>query len=337
MQQGRIVFHRFESNVLKSNPLKDPYIRDVAVYLPPRYSQTKSKGYTAVMYLAAYGSTGKMLLNVDPFSETIEARMNRLILEKKCRPMVIVLVDCFTKFGGSQYINSPATGMYEDYITKEIVRLIDKSYNISNHAIMGHSSGGYGALILGMRHPDIFQALADHSGDTAFEYCYLPDFPKALEVYRRAGGGDHGDPKKWFEMFWQKPNKHQDPDDMTALNILGMAAHYSPNPQSPYLGCDFPFDLDTGEIKQDVWNHWISFDPTRMVVEYQENLKKMKLIYIDCGIKDEFNIHWGCRILHSKLAKMGIRHFYEEFLGGHSKISSRYDVSLPMISHELAQ
>jgi hypothetical protein len=337
MQQGRIVFHRFESNVLKSNPLKDPYIRDVAVYLPPRYSQTKSKGYTAVMYLAAYGSTGKMLLNVDPFSETIEARMNRLILEKKCRPMVIVLVDCFTKFGGSQYINSPATGMYEDYITKEIVRLIDKSYNISNHAIMGHSSGGYGALILGMRHPDIFQALADHSGDTAFEYCYLPDFPKALEVYRRAGGGDHGDPKKWFEMFWQKPNKHQDPDDMAALNILGMAAHYSPNSQSPYLGCDFPFDLDTGEIKQDVWNRWISFDPTRMVVEYQENLKKMKLIYIDCGIKDEFNIHWGCRILHSKLAKMGIRHFYEEFLGGHSKISSRYDVSLPMISHELAQ
>src|SRR6266511_4384527 len=85
-----------------------------------------------------------------------------------------------------------------------------------------------------------------------------------------------------FQKFWQKPNKHQDPDDMTALYILGMAAHYSPNPKSPYLGCDFPFDLETGEIKQDVWNRWISFDPTRMVVRYQENLKKMKLIYIDC-------------------------------------------------------
>jgi pimeloyl-ACP methyl ester carboxylesterase len=336
MQQGRIIVHRFESNVLKSNPLKDPYIRDVAVYLPSRYSRTNSKGYTAVIYLAAYGSSGKMLLNIDPFSETIEARMNRLILERKCHPMVIVLVDCFTKFGGSQYINSSATGMYEDYVTNEIVRLIDKNYNISNHAIMGHSSGGYGALILGMRHPDIFQALADHSGDTAFEYCYLPDFPKALEVYRRAGGGDRGDPKKWFEEFWQKPNKHQDPDDMTALNILGMAAHYSPNPKSPYLGCDFPFDLETGEIMQDVWNRWLCFDPTRLVAKYQENLKKMKLIYIDCGIKDEFNIHWGCRILHSKLTKMRIRHFYEEFPGGHSKISYRYDVSLPMISHELA-
>jgi pimeloyl-ACP methyl ester carboxylesterase len=336
MQQGRIVFHRFESKILKSNPLNDPYIRDVIVYLPPGYSQTNSKGYPAVMYLPAYGSFGKMLLNLDPFSETIEARMNRLIFEKRSGPMVLVLVDCFTKFGGSQYINSTATGMYEDYITNEIIRFVDENYNISNHGIMGHSSGGYGALILGMRHPDIFQALVDHSGDSAFEYCYLPDFPKALEVYRGAGGGNHGDPKKWFEEFWQKPNKHQDPLDVTALNILGMAAHYSPNPGSPYLGCDFPFDLETGEIKQDVWNRWISCDPTRMVIKYQDNLKKMKLIYIDCGMRDEFNIHLGCRILHSKLEKMRISHFYEEFLGGHSKISYRYDVSLPMISQELA-
>jgi enterochelin esterase-like enzyme len=334
MQQGHIASHRFESKVLKSNPLSDPYVRDIIVYVPPGYSKTDSKGYTAIIYLAAFGSFGKAVLNLDPFSETIEARMNRLIWENKCSPMILVLVDCFTKFGGSQYINSTATGMYEDYITNEIVRFIDDKYNISNHAIMGHSSGGYGAFVLGMRHPDIFQAIADHSGDSAFEYCYLPDFPKALEVYRRSGG-DHGDPKKWFEDFWQKPNKYQDRDDMTALNILGMAAHYSPNPQSPYLGCDFPFDLKTGEINQDVWNRWISSDPTRMVAKYQDNLKKIKLIYIDCGTKDEFNIHLGCRILHSKLQKMGIRHFYEEFPGGHSKISHRYDVSLPMISSEL--
>ena len=105
MQQGRILFHRFESSVLKSNPLKDPYVRDVVVYLPPGYSHTNSKGYAAIMYLAAYGSSGRALLNLDPFSETIEARMNRLIFEKKCHPMIVILVDCFTKFGGSQYIN----------------------------------------------------------------------------------------------------------------------------------------------------------------------------------------------------------------------------------------
>ncbi len=334
MHQGKIVYHRFESDVLKSNALNDPYTRDIAVYLPPGYSNTDSKGYTAVLYLAAYGNTGKMLLNIDPYNENIEVRMNRLIHERKCGPLVIVLIDCFTKFGGNQYINSTATGMYEDYITEEIVRFINTNYNISNYAIMGHSSGGYGALVLGMRHPDIFQAIVDHSGDSAFEYCYLPDFPKALEVYRRAGGG-YCDPKKWFEGFCDKPNKHQDPEDMTALSILGMAAHYSPNPQSPHLGCDFQFNLETGEIRQDVWNRWISFDPTRMVEKYQDSLSKMKLIYLDCGSRDEFNIHWGSRILHSKLNKMGIIHFYEEFPGRHSKISYRYDVSFPMISRSL--
>lgn len=334
MQLGQIVSHHYESEALKSNPLGDPYVRQVIIYLPPGYSRTNSKGYPATIYLAAFGSFGKAALNIDPFSETIEARMNRLISRKECNPMILVLVDCFTKFGGNQYINSTATGMYEEYITEEIVRFVDENYNISNHAVMGHSSGGYGALVLGMRHPDIFQGIVDHSGDSAFEYCYLPDFPKALEAYRRSGG-DHSDPKKWFEEFWKKPNKYQDRDDMVALNIMGMAAHYSPNPRSPYLGCDFPFDLDTGEIIQDVWNRWLSSDPTRMVTKYQDNLKKLKLIYIDCGTRDEFNIHLGCRILHSKLKKMEIRHFYEEFPGGHSKISHRYDVSLPMISREL--
>ena len=53
--------------------------------------------------------------------ENIEQRMNRLISSKKCGPMILVLVDCFTSFRGNQYINSSATGRYEDYIVKEIV------------------------------------------------------------------------------------------------------------------------------------------------------------------------------------------------------------------------
>ncbi len=331
-KQGQIVSHRFESNILKSNPLQDPHTRDLIVYLPPEYSSSNSRGYTAVFCLVGYGGFGKMLLNADPFSETMEQRMNRLISEKKCGPMVLVLIDCFTRFGGNQYINSSATGMYEDYIVNEIVPFVDKNYNISSHALLGHSSGGYGALMLGMRHPDTFQAVADHAGDSAFEYCYLPDFPKALDVFRKAGG----DPKKWLEEFWQKPNKYQDSKDMVALSIFGMAAHYSPNPKSKYLGVDFPFDLQTGEIDQNVWSRWLAQDPVRMVEKYQDNLKKLKLLYIDCGTRDEFNMLWGCRMIHSKLDRMEIPHHYEEFPDGHRKTSYRYDISLPMIYHRLS-
>ena len=323
--KGKVVVHRFESSVLKSNPLNDPHIRDVIIYLPPEYSSSSSKGYIAAFGLVGFGGQGKMLLNADPLGENMEDRMNRLISQRKCGPMILVLIDCFTKFGGNQYINSSATAKYEDYIINEIVPFVDKTYNISEHAVWGKSSGGYGSIVLGMRHPEIFRALADHSGDSAFEYCYIQDFAKALDAFREAGG-----PKKWLSNFWKKPNRHQQKDG-PPLNIFAMAAHYSPNPKSRELGVDLPFDLKTGEILQNVWNRWLSWDPVRMVEKYRKNLSKLKLIYIDCGTKDEFNLHWGARILHSKLEKMKIKHFYEEFDDGHMNISYRYDVSLPKI------
>lgn len=331
MPKGRVVIHRHESKVLKSNPLKDPCKRDIVVYLPPGYSQSNSKGYVSVFGVVGFGGTGRMMLNLDPFGETIEQRMNRLISKKKCGPLILVLVDCFTKFGGNQYINSSATGRYEDYVVDEIVPFIDEKYNVSSRAVWGKSSGGYGSAVLGMRHPDIFKALADHSGDSAFEYCYLPDFPKALDSFRRAGG-----PKKWLENFWKKEQRH-DSKDHPALNTLAMAAHYSPNRNSKELGVDLPFNLKTGELDQRVWRRWIAWDPVRMVEKYKDNLRKLKLIYVDCGSRDEFNLQWGARILHEKLKKFGIRHHYEEFEDGHMNIQYRYDVSLPMIYKALSR
>src|SRR5689334_22761900 len=118
MLKGRVISHRFESKVLKSNPLRDPYIRDLIIYLPPDYAESSSGGYIAVYGLVGFGGQGKMLLNADPLKENIEDKMNRLISEKKCDRMILVLLDCFTKFGGNQYINSSATGRYEDYIIK---------------------------------------------------------------------------------------------------------------------------------------------------------------------------------------------------------------------------
>ncbi|MGC2384485.1 MAG: hypothetical protein WA631_15400, partial [Nitrososphaeraceae archaeon] len=59
--------------------------------------------------------------------------------------------------------------------------------------------------------------------------------------------------------------------------------------------------------------------------------------YIDCGRDDEFNLLWGARILHSKLEKMKINHYYEEFDDGHMNTSYRYDISFPKIYQALCQ
>jgi enterochelin esterase-like enzyme len=330
MQKGIILTHRFQSKILKTNPLGDPFERDIIVYLPPGYERSNSKGYVTAFGLAGFGGQGRTFLNIDPLSENLEDKMNRLISSKMCGPLLLVLVDCYTKFGGSQYINSKATGKYEDYIISEIIPFIDNEYNVSSRAIWGKSSGGYGSFVLATRNPTIFAGFADHSGDAAFEYCYLPDFPKALDSFRKNGG-----PKNWLERFSKKQNKHQK-DDASALNILAMAAHYSPNPKEKELGIDLPFNYQTGEISETVWNRWLGWDPIRLVYKYQTNLRKLKFIYIDCGRSDEYNLIWGARILHSKLERLKISHFYEEFDDGHMNINYRYDVSLPKIYNALS-
>jgi len=329
MASSRVIIEKFDSVVLKGNPLGDPSEREVSIYIPPGYDANSDSKYPVVYGLVGFGGTGRMLFNIDPFMENLQAKMDRLIATGKSGPMIIAAVDCFTKLGGCQYINSAAVGRYEDYIIDEVVRFVESRYRCDRRAIWGKSSGGFGAIVLGMRHPEIFSALADHSGDAGFEYCYPPDFPAALKAFREAGG-----PKAWFDGFWSKPNRKQK-EDFPVLDALAMAAHYSPNLDSPHMGIDFPFDLETGEWRDEVWAQWKNWDPVRMAERYADNLRKLRLIYIDCGTKDEFNLQWGARMLHSKLSKLGIEHSYEEFDDGHMNITYRYDVSLPKLYQAL--
>lgn len=329
MASGTVETERFESERLRDNPLGDPAEREVLVYLPPGYDPREE--YPVVYGVVGYTGTGRMLLNADPLLEDLRTKMDRLIAEGKCGPMLIVMPDCFTRVGGNQYINSTATGPYEDYLLREVIPFVEERYACGRRGIWGKSSGGYGSLVLGMRHPDVFAALADHSGDALFEYCYVPDFPKALKAYREAGG-----PSAWLEEYWRRPDRRRGAH-YPALNTLGMAAHYSPNPSSPTLGVDFPFDLETGAFRPDVWERWRAWDPVNLVEHHADDLRQLRLVYLDCGTEDEYHLIWGARTLHAKLGALGVDHVYEEFDDGHMNVTYRYDVSLPLLWGALAR
>ena len=323
MAGGEVVIDSFDSDVLRENPLHDPTRRDVAVYLPPRYDPNKR--YPAAYAIVGYTGTGQMLLGVDPLGEDLKDKLDRLIRTGRMGPMIVPLVDCFTKVGGNQYINSSATGRYDDYLRKEIVPFVESKYRVGRRGIWGKSSGGYGSIVHGMLHPDTWSGLADHSGDALFELCYIQDFSKALEAFR-----DHGGPAAWLRWYWRQPNRRRE-EFYPVLNTVGMAAHYSPNPRSKELGTDFPFDLETGEWRPDVWARWRAWDPVNMLDRYGKALRRLRLVYIDCGTKDQFNLIWGARTLHRKLTALRVRHVYQEFDDTHSNISYRYDVSLPLL------
>ncbi len=326
--------HRLTSRVLDGNPLGDPLARDLYVYVPPDYDPAASRRWPTLLALVGFAGTGGNLFNSDPLGEPLQDKLDRLIACGACPPVIVVAPDCFTRVGGNQYINSAGTGRYEDYLVDEIIPFVDASYRTlprGQWGVFGKSSGGYGAMVLGMRRPDVFAAIADHSGDASFELCYLPEFPAALDAFREAGG-----PAAWLERYWADPNRRR-PKYFKPLTAFGMAAHYSPNPDAPAAAAriDWPFDLETGEFRPEVWARWRAWDPIHMLDAHVDNLRTLRAIYIDCGTRDEYGLHWGARRLASKLAGHGIAVRHEEFDDGHMNIQYRYDVSVPFLAEAL--
>ncbi|MBN1991859.1 MAG: esterase [Anaerolineae bacterium] len=337
---SKIIIETITSNVLRHNPLGDPSLRRVPVYLPPGYDDGNAR-YPVVYLLAGFTGRGTVMLNDSAFDETIQERMDRLIATGEVWPMILVMPDCFTRYGGSQYLNSPATGRYEDHLINELLPYIDQHYRTQAEpgyrAIAGKSSGGYGALIQAMRHPDSFSALACHSGDMYFEYCYKPDFPKSLNAFARHNIDSAAALRNFLAGF--QPKMYPKPADFfDIIQIAAMSACYSPNPDSP-CGFDLPFEFYTGQLRPEVWQRWLAHDPLSMLAQkiYIDALRQMKLIYLDCGNHDEYALHYGARLFSQRLTALNLPHTYQEFDGGHRHIQFRYDESLKAISQAFAR
>jgi enterochelin esterase family protein len=314
----------FESRVLRGNPLGDPHVRRTPVYLPPSYPKGR---YPVYFMLTGFTGFGELMIQRQAWSESLPERLDRLIRTKKMGEAIVVMPDCFTRLGGSQYLNSTATGRYEDHVVRELVPYVDARYRTNRRrAVLGKSSGGYGAMVLGMRHPDVFQALACHSGDMYFEYCYQPDFPKAIDLLRKHGGVSK------FLKAWEKMPKRMAGNLHAAVNTVAMAACYSPRGKT----FELPFDLATGAIESGVWRRWKSLDPIELLDQHARDLRKLRGVFIDCGSRDQFALHHGARIFAAKARRLGVRVQHEEFEDDHSSISYRYDRSFHVLHRYLS-
>ena len=330
-ERGQTLVLNHSSKLLRGNALGDPADRELYCYLPPGYDDAKDR-YPVIYWLSGFTGNGRMMFNADGWIEPIDRRLDRLIGSGAMNPVICVLPDCFTRLGGSQYADSTATGPYESYIVDELVPFVDEKLRTKpmreHRGVTGKSSGGYGALRLAMRHPDVFGALGSHAGDAYFAYCYLPDFPAFTMGIQKAGGVE-----EFLRSFEAMPKKTNEAFEV--LNILAMAACYSPNPEAP-LGIDLPVHLPSGEIRGDVWKRWEANDPVHMARDHAQALRSLKLIYLDAGTRDEWNLHIGARIFTNRLDELGVRYIYEEFDDSHMGIAYRYDRSFSELAKALA-
>jgi S-formylglutathione hydrolase FrmB len=199
-------------------------------------------------------------------------------------------------------------------------------------AVLGKSSGGYGALCLGRDRSDVFAIVGGHAPDSFFEYCYMPDMPKAASALAAAP-----DPAAWLDALKRRARETKlSGADHPPLNVVAMAAHYSPRQGAP-LGLDLPFELPTGRLREDVWARWLAHDPVRFVPAAAEAFRRLEGVFLDCGTRDEFNLRWGVRMVAAALRDAGARVEHQEFEDGHSGTSYRYEQSLRWIVPRLAQ
>jgi len=335
------------SEVLKGNAAGDPHERDLWVYTPPGYDsgdrdsgdrdsgdrdsgdrESGDQRYPLLVCLIGFTGTGEMVCTGNRWSPGLPARLDRLIAEGM-PPVIVAFPDCFTRWGGSQYVNSSAIGRYEDYVCDEIIPFVEQEYRCTgNRGVFGKSSGGYGAVRLPMQRPGLFSVAASHSGDMGFAFVYQPEFADALARLAEFDSLD-----AWLENFHAHEKKAS--ADFGVMGYLAMASCYSPDPAEPY-GFALPAEPETGELIPEVWERWRANDPVNMAEACADGLRALDLLFLDCGTKDEWRIHLGLRAFTKRLDALRIPYESEEFPDTHRELSYRYDVSLPKLAAKLA-
>lgn len=315
VQPGAVVLHAVTIEALESNLLGDPAEIRVAVYLPPGYESSPGRRYP-VIYLLHGWLAGIESFGVSPGQPGFQgmqlaATMDEAVARGTIGETIVVVPEARNRYFGSFYANSPVTGHWEDAIIRELVPWVDARYrtvpDAAARGIAGFSMGGYGAITLAMKHPEVFGAVY------ALSPCCL------------ALAGDLGPDNPW----WADAERLKSPDELKSnprsaeesfpTFVTALAAALSPNPARPGLYVDLPFTRVDGQLRpqEPAYSAWKSRMPSYVVGRYQDNLRRLRGIALDVGAEDEFaQIPAGARFLSLELGRHGIAHGFEVYAGG---------------------
>lgn len=296
---------------LDGNPLGDPVQRRVAVFTPklPRFT---SKLLT-VYYLPGYFGSSEDFLgaNGDLFAAVFQQLADRGI------PLRMVVPDCKTRWGGSQYLNSTAQGNYADYVLEEIIPILEKRFGTPmtprDRIIAGHSSGGFGALRLAMMAPERFGAIIALSPDTYFEVTHRPlaEAPEVRSVTTEA-----------FRRYTTFGKDKDLPGHNLVQIMLGLSAAYAP--KGPNEPGQFHWLYDEyGNWQEEVWQNWLEEDPVFIARRNPHLFMPFHRIYLDGAEHDEFGAQKGAKLLGGLIKPYSQVEFYESPDGHADHIEER--------------
>jgi putative esterase len=318
--------HVIASAALQDNPLGDPHERPLLVWTPPGYEEG-GRRYPSVYVLQGFTGQVDMWRNRLAFRPTFPE-----LLDHAALPVVVVLVDTWTSVGGSQFVDSPATGRYHTYLCDEIVPWVDARFRTladrDHRGVMGKSSGGNGAAVTAMLRPDLFGGFASHAGGGLFEVSIRPFFREAARTLRDLYGGSV---ERWLEDFRSRPAFSR-PNDNHLLLQWGFSGAYSPTPE-----IRLPYDVATAEVIPELWETWLEWDYPRLVPRHADALRSMRAIYVDSGTRDEWFLDLTAEWLRRRLTGLGVPDLHVElFDAGHGEIEYRYPLGLRYLVERLS-
>jgi S-formylglutathione hydrolase len=304
---------------LAGNLAGDPADRQVTVYLPPGYAASPKRRYPVLYLLHGYtdsderwfGLAGAHFVNVPTAADRAFAA--------GARDLIIVMPNAYTRYQGSMYSNSAVTGDWESFVARDLVAFIDSHYRTlasrASRGLAGHSMGGYGAVRIGMKYPDVFSSLYAMS-----PCCMGATLEPSREAMARAA-------KVLTDDDLQKA-------DFGTKAMLASAAAWSPNPRNPPRYFDLP--VKDGQVDADVVARWAANAPLSMVTQYIPALKRYVAITVDAGDAD-VGIAQTVRALDRILTDFGVDHRAEIYAGDHvNRINERLESKvLPFFSAHL--
>ena len=314
------------SAALVGNPLGDPADRPLYVWLPPGYDEEPERRWPVVAFLHGFAGQADQWANRRAFQPSLLER-----IDAAAPPAIVALPDGWTSWGGAQWLDSPAVGAYQTYLSVDVVAHLDTAYRTvgdrTGRAVAGHSSGGYGAVLSALEHPEIWGRWASHAGDGLFEVCFLPDIRVVTRTLALRYGGS-------WDAFWSEVAERgalSRDDDFPLLNTWAMAACFADG----RLPCDA-----AGRLDLDAWTAWLERDPVRLVAAPASRpaVESWLGAWIDAGTRDDVYLDLAASALRRTLLAAGFaeeRLHFELHDGRHGGQEGRFPLSISWLAAQM--
>lgn len=305
--QGTIVHDSLRSSALEGNLTGDTPLRDVVIYLPPSYRFEPGRRYPVLYLLHGFTSVPEEWLDGTYDGLDLRAAMDSLIVARAIEEFIVVMPNVDTKLGGGFYTDSPTTGGWATFVVHDLLRFIDGRYRTiaeqRGRALAGHSMGGFGTLVLGFGHPELFGMLyAMSPASITFVGELAPGSPTWGAAAAATSWPFVGAPRG------------------TTI-VAALAAALSPAPEPGRWYGQLPFEPDSaGQLRPvpAVRQRWEARMPIGLIPTLAAGPQPRPAIVIEFGLQDQVpSVVPGTLALEGALAAAGVPSTVVSYTGGH--------------------